>query len=66
MGERTDELVQEHLRLQAQLMEHIREHGFDYDEYCSPSPGSFYALYRKRWTEITRAITPALHPEENR
>lgn len=59
-------LIQEHLRLQQQFMDYVREHGFDYAEYCSPTPGSFYETYRKRWTEITRAITPALHPEENR
>lgn len=61
----TEELVREHLRLQQELMEHIRKHGFDYAEYCAPTPGGFYDLYRKRWTEITRAITPALHPEQD-
>ena len=33
----------------------IREHSFDYAEYCAPTPGGFYDIYRKRWLEITHA-----------
>lgn len=57
------QLVQEHIKLQNEFMEYIKKNGFDYAEYCAPTPGSFYDTYRKRWLELTHAITPALHPE---
>lgn len=60
------QLVQEHIKLQNEFMEYIRQNGFDYAEYSSPTPGSYYDRYRKRWLEITHAITPALHPEDRK
>lgn len=56
--------IQEHLKLQQEFKDYVSRHGFDYAEYCAPPPGSFYESYRKRWTQLTRLITPALHPED--
>lgn len=58
-------LIEEHIKLQRELREYIKEHGFDYGEYCAAPPGSFYEQYRKRWLELTHKLTPALgHPGE--
>ncbi len=59
-----DKLVQEHIKLQNEFMEYIRKNGFDFTEYSAPTPGSFYDTYRKRWLELTHAITTPLHPEK--
>lgn len=54
------QLVQEHLKLQNEFREYVRQNGFNYGEYAAPPPGSFYESYRKRWTELTRKITTPL------
>ena len=59
------QLVQEHLTLQNELRDYIAKHGFNYGEYSAPKPGSFYESYRKRWLDLTHAITKPLHgPKE--
>lgn len=55
------QLVQEHLKLQNELRDYIAKNGFNYGEYSAPKPGSFYESYRKRWLELTHAITKPLH-----
>lgn len=55
------QLVEEHLKLQNEFRDYVRQHGFNYGEYTAPPPGSFYESYRKRWTELTRKITTPLH-----
>jgi hypothetical protein len=63
-SEDTDALVKEHIALQNELREYIAKNGFDYAEYSAAPEGSYYAKYRKRWTEITRSIAPAMHEED--
>ncbi|MCG6872705.1 MAG: hypothetical protein LJE84_10465 [Gammaproteobacteria bacterium] len=59
------DLVREHLELQREFNQYVREHGFKVGEYHAPPPGSFLERYRKRWLEITHLLTPALHnPDE--
>ncbi len=58
-------LIEEHIKLQREFREYIKEHGFDYAEYCAPAPGSFYERYRQRWLDLTHKLTPAHeHPGE--
>lgn len=54
------QLIQEKLKLDAELQAYIKEHGFDYNEYCAPSPGSWYESYRKRVKEIEDQLLPKL------
>lgn len=63
MGTTVDQtqLVQEHIKLQNDMREYVRQHGFNYGEYIAPKPGSFFESYRRRWSELTRSITTPLH-----
>ncbi|KPJ91822.1 MAG: hypothetical protein AMJ53_10655 [Gammaproteobacteria bacterium SG8_11] len=58
--EQDKEMVTAHLKLQKEFRDYIAKHGFDYAEFSSPSPGSFYADYRKRKAEIDAVIAPEL------
>ena len=64
MGKDDKQLVLEHLKLQDEFREYVKKHGFDPNEYYSPTPGSFYEKYKKRWTELTREMTPVMHSED--
>jgi hypothetical protein len=53
--------VDEHLKLQQEFLDYIEKNGFDYTEYCSPTPGGFYDKYKQRWEKISAHIAPELH-----
>lgn len=55
------QLVLDHIKLQNEFRDYIAKNGFDYGEYSAPKPGSFYDTYRKRWIELTHAMTKPLH-----
>lgn len=54
------QLVKEKLKLDQELQEYIKQHGFNYSEYCAPPPGSWYESYRKRVKEIEDQLLPKL------
>lgn len=51
------QMVKEHLELQKEFMDYVGKNGFDSAAFYSPQPGSFFERYRKRWEEISLAIT---------
>ena len=60
MNSEDDKIIAEHLKLQREFREYIDKNGFDYGEYCSAPPGSFYEKYRKRFKEISEVVAPEL------
>ncbi|MCX7898180.1 MAG: hypothetical protein N2441_09950 [Rhodocyclaceae bacterium] len=42
------QVIQEKLKLDQEFRAYVAEHGFDYAQYCAPTPGSWYESYRKR------------------
>lgn len=42
------QVIQEKLKLDQEFREYTAKHGFDYAQYCAPSPGSWYESYRQR------------------
>jgi len=54
------QLVAEKLKLDKELQEYIAKNGFDYAEYCAPSPGSWYESYRQRVKAIDEQLLPKL------
>jgi len=55
-----NDIVTANLKLQKEFRDYIAKHEFDFAEYSSPSPGSFYADYKKRKAEIDAVIAPEL------
>jgi hypothetical protein len=42
------QLIQEKLKLDQEFAAYVKEHGFDYAQYCAPPAGSWYESYRQR------------------
>lgn len=57
-------MVLEHIKLQREFHDYVEKNGFSFKEYYAPTPGSFYDNYRRRWRELTHAITPATRNEQ--
>jgi hypothetical protein len=54
------QLIAEKLKLDKELQEYIAKNGFDYSEYCAPSPGSWYENYRQRAKAIDEQLLPKI------
>lgn len=54
------QLIQEKLKLDRELQEYIKTHGFNYAEYCAPPAGSWLATYRERVDAINDQLLPKL------
>jgi hypothetical protein len=52
--EQDNELVAAHLKLQKEFRDYIEKNGFDYAEYSSPSPGSFYETIKSAKRKSTQ------------
>ncbi len=53
-------LIRERIELQNAYRNYVAQNGFNYQEYLSPAPGSFYDTYRRRLEEINTVLAPAL------
>ncbi len=54
-----DRVIQEKLALDREFQDYVKAHGFDYAQYCAPSPGSWYESYRKRVKAVEdQMLTP--------
>ncbi len=54
------QLIQQKLKLDQELQEYIKTHGFNYAEYCAPPPGSWMESYRARVQVINDQLLPKL------
>jgi hypothetical protein len=53
-------LIEERIKLQNEYRDYLAKNGFDYEEYLTAPPGSFYERYRKRLAEIDAVLSPEL------
>lgn len=60
MSQDRDALIRERIELQNAYRDYVARNGFDYSEYVSPPPDSFFDRYRRRVAEINAVIAPAL------
>lgn len=54
-------LIEERINLQNEYRDYLAKNGFNYEEYLTPPPGSFYERYKRRTAEIDAVLAPELH-----
>ena len=59
-------LVRERIELQNAYRDYVAQNGFDYQQYLSPPPGSFFETYKQRLAEINEVLAPALRHSRER
>ncbi len=59
-NQRSNELSAKKIALQETFKIHTAENGFSYEEWISPSAGSFYESYKQELADIDNEMAPAI------